>query len=407
MTITINRFRMSLFWNMPFVSLIQDNLPANAPLSALGKPETYQRIFNSLLASPNDPLVPLPDTEPALALPWPPQASRLLATHKFWRHYLSSEGITPQRLDGKFAFFRLVPLRRRHSPLTGLSVTFNDNHVTVEGGGVISESILTEAWFHPHMVSFAIHFNICGEMPLETAGRVCISLRNERLIAVDGGGLRTLDELATESLDALFKEAVGEANVVDIPFIKPFSIVTVLQGDGINPYDQVAPGDAVHQFLETVTQWDPIKCDPLDTGRISSHPPSSITGHLLFGRGRSRAFWQPSKFLPKGNGKSALSSYHRNLFLSSLQTEALLAFAGLANEEALRGNRPKSIRDCELNVLERLIALYKAKPEQTRTYWSMNLQRLIDGSPYRDAVNAIAVRRGRTERLPSPVVSSL
>lgn len=401
MTIAIRRLRMSLIWSTPFATLIKDNPPPDAPLLALGKRESYQSIFERLLrlrAVPGCQGSPRPDTEPALELPWEAHG-----VNNFWCRYLNANFIGLKRLSGNSAFFRLVPLRRHESPACGLSVPLEEKNVGKDK--VIPEVVVrTEAWFHPHMVSFAVNFNIHGAMSLETAARVCLGLRKERLIFRSPHSPIKLDELAAEKLDELYTEAVGERNAAPVPLVNPFSVVTVLQGDGSSPNDTIIDGEPVHRFLETATQWDEDKQDNLVTGRISSWPvpnPQDLTGPLLFGRRRSRAVWDPRRFLPRGDGKSSLSCYHRNLMVSSLQTEALLAFAHLAVEQqAADGARSKTIRQCEKFVLMRLIELHSDQPYQTDTYCSINLQRIIDESPYRAAVNAIADWNFSNVRLP-------
>ncbi|MDO9163996.1 MAG: hypothetical protein Q8N35_17090 [Methylococcaceae bacterium] len=402
MTIVIRRLRMSLSWSAPFTTLIQDNPPSDAPLLALGKRESYKQLFNILQAASNETEIFPPSTVPTLELPWEP-----LKPNIFWIRYLKATPASLRRTQGgSLAFDRLVPLRR-HAPLTPkLVVTFKKKHVVEDK--VILQLLTTEAWFHPHMVSFAIHFTICGAMSLETAATVCLGLRHDRLLSWGGSSSPfNVDELAAEMLDKLYIEAVGESNAGVLEPVNPFSLVTVLQGGGVDPDEVIINGGSVHRFLENVTQWDldAGNEDPVDKGRINSKPvrnPPNITGPLLFGprRSRARAVWEPRHFLPTGDGKPSLSSYHRNLIMSSLQTEALLAFARLASEQAAVGHLPQTIRDCERFVLTRLVAIHKGDKLQNDTYCSINLQRIIDDSRDRESVDAIADRLISRVRLP-------
>lgn len=394
MAITIKRFRMSLFWNASFPTLFGDVVPIGAPLGTLGHRQSYALVFDTLLAAPRQPVTPQAAGAPALELPWPPEG-----THRFWCRYLNANPI--QRLLGSFAFFRLVPLRRHVSPVPGLGALLPQK--LANGDIVALEQVLGEAWFHPHMVSFAVHFTVGGEMTPEGMSEVCLELRNSRILSVPGNSaLCKLDEIAANRLNALLLEAVGEENAGPPPPANPFSIVTVLKGDGdIGP--PIVEGGSIHCMLEAVTQWGVGKVGSLAAGRISSlqHPPDLP---LLFGHVRSRAVWDPVKFSRAGG--TSLSCYHRNLFVGAMQTEALLSYARVAELEAAKGNKARAIRDCADPVLKRIIALHKGEVE---TYRSASLRRFIDDHPFRPSVNTLAQRIWSKQTLPPlmiPAVSS-
>jgi hypothetical protein len=244
------------------------------------------------------------------------------------------------------------------------------------------------------MVTFAVHFAVNGAFTLEEMAKLCLKLRCGRVLAeLDSSSLNKLDEIASKYLDLLFLEAVG-VNAGRLPANNPFSLVTVLQGD--NAAEQlVTEGGAVHHLLEAITQWDDQKMGSLNAGQISSKslPPNAP---LLFGHARSRAVWDPERF--STDGSISLGCYHRNLLLSTIQAEALLTFAKVAEEEAALGNRPKAIRDCEDSALKRLLALHKG---ESTTYRSASLRRFIDDHPSRRSVVALAQRIKSRETLPS------
>lgn len=96
---------------------------------------------------------------------------------------------------------------------------------------VVPEHVLGEAWFHPHMVTFAVHFTVSGEFTLEKMSELCLELRHGRVLTeVGNNSLYKLDEIAAKHLDALLLEAVGE-KAGRLPPANPFSLVTVLQGN--------------------------------------------------------------------------------------------------------------------------------------------------------------------------------
>lgn len=385
MTITIKRFRMSLFWSSYFPTLLDEAVPVGAPLAKLGRIQSYAEIFDTLLASPNKPITPQASGAPALELPWP-----LDRPNMFWCRYLNANPI--KNLSGRFAFVRLVPLRRHLSLAPGLCVMLPQKWASA--GKVLSVGVLGEACFHPHMVTFAIHFTVDGEMTPEKMSELCIELRRSRVLSVPGdSALYKLDEIAVKYLGALFQEAVGSENPRPLPPVNPFSVVTVLQGDNadVQPIDERGN---IHRMLEAVTQWDTGKVGSLDAGRISSRL-HTLDRPLLFGHTRSRAVWDPQRFSTTGG--TSLSCYHRNLFVGTMQTEALLSFAQVAEDEVAIGKRPRSIRDCEDPAWVRTTALHKG---DVATYRSASLRRFIDDHPFRPSVDRLAQRLGRNVMLP-------
>jgi hypothetical protein len=383
----ISRFRMSLFWTARFANLMADASPAGAPLASLGRVATYEPIFNTLLQAPDKPIAPVAGA-PALELPWPPRK-----TQWFWSRYLNANPI--KRVKGSFAFWRLVPLRRAGSVAPGLR---GELPATL-GGQPSLESTSTEAWFHPHMATLAINLNVVGAMSPAEMAAVCLTLRRDRLLTAPGDAApRKLDELATRWLETVYLEAIGEANAAALPPANPFSVVTVIQGKP-DEDREVEPGGAVHRALAQVTLWDAAKPGALDTGRISSHAETS--GALLFGQPRARAVWDPARF--GRDDRISLSCYHRNLLLGAAQTEGLLAFARIAEDEAAAGRRPRAMRDCEDPVLKRLIDLHAGEDE---TYRSTSLRRLIDEHPLRPSVDALSNRIWSAAHLP-PLVAPL
>lgn len=376
MAVTIKRFRISLFWVTRFATLLDDASPAGAPFAALGHIDTYAPIFSRLLAAPNQPVSPAVGA-PELELPWP-----TTGTHWFWFRYLNANPI--QRLSGSFAFTRLVPLRRRKSPEPGLGVVLPPELAAAK---VMVESVRSEAWFHPHMVSFLLHFTVSGELSLEQMAQVCLALRRGRVMsAADSAAasLSKLDEVSAQRLNGLYLEAVGTAHAKALPPADPFTLVTVLQGQGDG--QAAVDGGVVHRTLEAVTRWESGKTGALVAGLISSRAPA-LDGPLLFGRERARAVWDPGQF--STDGGISLSCYHRNLVVGTLQVEALLAFAGVAGDQATAGNRPNAIRACEDVVLKRIVALHSG---QTTSYRSASLKRFIDDHPLRPAVKDLATR---------------
>jgi hypothetical protein len=291
-------------------------------------------------------------------------------------------------------------LRRHHSLVHGLAVTVPTNHpqaTLMQQAGI--DQVSGEAWFHSHMASFAVSITVNGSFTPIQMAELCLLLRHDRLHSLPGqSGLLKLDELAAQTLDALVKEAMGEANAAPVPPVTPFSLVTVLQGecDDVSAVDQ---GDPVHTALEIVTQWRKGKTGKLAEGHISHDPDHAamvpISGALLFGHERARAVWDPLRFA--GDGGTSLSCYHRNVLVSTLQTEALLAFTQIDSELIAKKQRPTMVRACEDPALKRILALHGG---DRLTYRSASLQRFIDAHPLRPSVNAVAQHLYRAPALP-------
>jgi hypothetical protein len=387
---TIHRFRMSLFWSAPFATLLADAAPVGAPLAGLGHLVSYSPVFENLLADPSTP-VSLAAGAPPLELPWPPTG-----THWFWCRYLNANPI--RRVRGTFAFVRLVPLRRHGSPLPGLNVALPAE--VASSDEAVVERLFCEAWFHPHMVTLAVHFTVDGALSPAKMAAVCLSLRHGHVFSVaQGGASDNLDTVATRCLEGLYLEAVGPANAAELAPANPFSVVTVLNVGPSALEQPVVDGDPVHCALEAVTQWQSGKVGSLAAGRISSHePPPPLP--VLFGHARARAVWDPGRSV--SGRTTSIGCYHRNLFVGTLQTEALLNFASVADTLAEENRRPKAIRDCEPNVLDRIHALHVGEAD---TYRSVSLKRFIDDHPLRPSVNNMANRRRITNKELPPLAT--
>lgn len=384
MAIILDRLRMSLLWSARFSSLVVNDPPAGAPLAALGHVAGYGPIFTALLQAPATPITPAAGA-PALELPWRPQS-----TQWFWCRYLNANPI--RKVKASFAFWRLVPFRRHGSPAPGLNATLP----AAFSGQLRVETVIAEAWFHPHMVSVAIHITVAGAMSTADMAAVCLALRREHVLNVPGEPApRKLDELGTRYLEAMYLEAVGEVNAEPLPPADPFSVVTVLHGNAGDDRE-VEPGGPVHRALDAVTAWNTEHLGSLASGRISSRAEGG-NGPVLLGRRRSRAVWDPLRF--ERDEPASLGCYHRNLLIGALQTEALLAFARIAEDQAAAGPQPKTIRDCEDPVLKRIIDLHAGGDE---TYRSSSLRRFIDEHPLRASVDALSARIWSPAHLPPP-----
>src|SRR5262249_45892685 len=157
----------------------------------------------------------------------------------------------------------------------------------------------------------------------------------------------------------LYVETLGPRNAGALPTAEPFSLVTILRGEDLDPQSAVE-GGPVHRALEAITRWTGASMGTLASGRISSHPATPDGGPLLFGQARSRAVWDPDRFR-RATG-TALSCYHRNLLVGTLQTEALLGLCAVSQQLDQGAGRSAAIIKCESTAISRLVALYTGHP---------------------------------------------
>jgi hypothetical protein len=380
MAISIERFRLSFFWSTSFADGLSDAPPTEMPLRSLGRVAEFSQVFDT--ARSKAPVTPV-GSATALELPWPPKG-----THLFWCRYLEARDLGD--IAPTFAFYRLVPFRRHRSPVPAWTT------VLPGSSGVCIEGVAVEGVFHPHMVTLGMHFTVTGSTAPMQMAESCIALRRDRLHSITGTtSLSRLDDLAPQLLEELRHEAIGDVSAPPIPITEPFSLLTVLQGQA-SQADSIVQDGPLHAALEAATQWRTDRRGDWTHGVISSRT-RSPEDPILFGTPSSRVVWDPRRFRMRGG--SALSCYHRNLFVGTLQTQALLAFAQLADEEALAGRRPKAIRDLEDGVLRLIVGLHAGK---TSTYRSASLRKFIDDHPGRESVVSLSGRRWNTITLPPP-----
>jgi hypothetical protein len=377
-----------LLWSRRFGALLGDAPPPDARMAFLARRGEYKELFESLgRAAPA--LAPRSSAGPLLERPWPAPG-----TNRFWRGYLAPTPLAD--VSGSVAWRRLVPLRRHESP-TGSSAI----ELPKEAAGKAVVRAQSEALFHAHAVSFALHMAITAEkMSLEAMARACVALRTGKVFVRPGAAPMRADEFAAEQLAVLLREALGPSGPAAAGPPVGFSLFTVLQGDGVDVTKAVKERGALHRALEAVTQWSPTwdanPLPPLDANRIPTRraPP----GHLMYGRGNGRAVWEPQFFLPSKDGTASLSCYHRNLFAGMLQTEALLGFASLTENAAASGHLSPAYNEMSRPVVQQLLAIH-AGDRTKAAYRSDCLRVQIDQHPLRPFVDALAARLWMKERL--------
>jgi len=115
------------------------------------------------------------------------------------------------------------------------------------------------------------------------------------------------------------------------PLGAPFSIVSVVRGEGIDASVPLAQGGAEQLFLDAVTAWSRnwrhAALPQLDTVALPLRAAGKPAGHVLYGHDRGRAVWFPASFTDQTESVHTVACFHRNLVLASLQVESLAHFA--------------------------------------------------------------------------------
>jgi hypothetical protein len=387
MVCEILEMRLSLIWSETVLHLLGKNVPADAPLKALGRRATFEQLFEQMLksqsaATPIHALMGATKPVPVLGPPWPKPEGQL-----YWQRYLESSALG--NLSGSVAWRGLVPLRSKF-PI-----------VVVPGPWLAAVSVpvkikvLPEAFFYPHGCAFVLTLIVEVQqkqppgpgLALFDAVDLAFKLRRDKFKVTwdgntglysgvqwaDGPGEITLDQLAGKALHAICATAFGPtaaANSAQV--LDPFTIFTVVRGRGVNP--RLPPTNDVRRALEAVTRWSQswrfdvlpnLKDREID---IKTSPPS----HLLYGRAKARAVWFPERFTHADN-PSSLACYHRNLTFTSLHVESLCGLAATAAER-VRNNQLDSegLRDCARQAVGGLGRLYGGGGAHKKSYRSMS-----------------------------------
>lgn len=338
MAILVRELRLSLIWNKVFFK--------DTYLTHLADPGQYAVEFEKAREQAG-----------AWLLPWIPGDKQ-----HFWQYYLlpvapgSFEAVTAQ--DARACF---VPLRL---PACAQAIARDGTVATLEG------------FCFPHSVGVVATIHVRPENPLSLLQMVeaAVSARNadfqlvwkDKVPATHGN----LQSLADKVVGRLHTLALGDGNAIGKPLPYPITIATVIDAtfgespaettpntappiasgeipaaptpaansvsgqagpagssDPVNPDDQLL-GRAMNALCRLQSGWRTKKFE----GGCDDY--ADPMGNQLVAIDRGRAIWLPQRFSEieiKGR-KTALGCYHRNLTLAALQTAALTALVGRADE---------------------------------------------------------------------------
>jgi hypothetical protein len=359
MAIKIHDLRLSFIWVETILDMLKGTTPANAPMLFLGTDTGYAREFDLLQAG---------NGAKNLNVPW----------HKggrgvdfFWTYYL--EGKSPEDLRGAGAWKQLVPFRMT-MPVTIKAPWFS--------GG-----LYLDGFYYPHGFALVFRAEWRGKLALSlgNAVKLAFNVRQDEQFTVqlDGGPVkqRYLDDLAKEALDYLRTAALGPDAQPGAATVIPFSVFTVVRGEGVDPTKPLPDGGKIHQALEAVTTWNPNYktailpklTDPEHNVRLRS---KRSPGDVVYGNTRGRAVWLPGVFtLPPGHKHSA-ACYHRNLIHTSMQVESLSNFLRQTAQEIKQPGDGLNL------PLHQYYSAKRAGGILTRMYAAAKDKTYRSGSPY-------------------------
>lgn len=364
--------RISFIWTETFFDLLSHPQPPHAPFNFLGRESTYRPFFEEALNSKTG--------KSGLTTPWHQPAGR-----SFWKFYL--ENRNPDQINGHQSFQALVPLRGQ-VPVTIKAAWFPG-------------TIFPEVFFYPHGTALIITARYTHTVTLPDAIDIGFKVRREDQFDVqwknDGTSEHvSLDTLAEKCLAVLRALALGSEAGSGVHPFEPFSILTVVRGEGVDPGVPLAQGSDLHRMLEAVTAWDrdaqSYQLPELTDANVNLKLKSQLPGHVLYGHRRGRAIWFPHRFLQPTLPRRPLACYHRNLVATSAQVESLSQFASATAEKSRNGTIAPIVRDYAKRAVIMLGLLYGGVRDKTYRTWSSRAQ--IEQNGFVADINYIRQDRG-------------
>lgn len=296
MPILVNELRISLLWTKVFAG------DANMP--SLADPQEYQSAFTAAR-------LPGPAAAGPWLLPW-------IAGYpqRFWQYYLKRPA------PGNFQEISVSDARSWFVPLRILPFSF----LNARDGTTAT----LEGYCHPHSAAVigTLRLRPAAGLPLYDAVDAAIAARNAdyNLQWKDASIPEThgvLDNLADKVIQRVHKQAGIDSDAIGVPLPPPITTATVIDAQGDEQEDLVLR--ALHGLSWLRSTWKRSKL-------VEEMPDPDHQSGIAIGKGR--AIWLPERFCPsqpKGR-KVSLGCYHRNLTMAAMQTAALAALVGRADD---------------------------------------------------------------------------
>jgi hypothetical protein len=361
----IRDVRISFIWTRCHLNILRDPR-AESRLDFLGQQFEYERRFREGRTDAS--------TTDGLDRPWvvPPG-------QPFWSQYL--EGAELSNVSARAAWRASVPFWKRL-----------EYDLDAPGWPV---RIVPHGFYYPHGVGLVLEITSRETRGLADLVDRVTALKNDGGVALtQRGGNRSVVPLssAVSTLMAhLGRELIADVFEPQIP-TPSFDVITVVSATGRNLPPPVAD-EGLHRALDGLAQsnlhWQATKPQPMEKASISFGPvPES---HVVYASPRARVVWRPLDFLA-APPRRTLSTFHRDLVLTSLQIESLVKFLEKTSE-LIDQDLQAAHRDCARVAHQLVGRLYGGRT----TVPPHSLRRQIDDNGYASPINAIRAFFGQPE----------
>ncbi len=365
--ILIHSARLSFIWAEVLPAFLEQSLPPDSPFEFLTRNFLFAKMFGTFQAGAFS-------AQPQkFKVPW-------LAERKqqFWIRYLVQGKLW--EASGSQAWKYLVPLRV-------------DSGIKMKADWFTGKSFI-DAFYYPFGIAAAISFQWQPSLALKDLLPKAYDFYKRGKFSIPGEPQAVrLEEVADRVLTQLRANALGVTSQTCDRTQEPFSIVTIVEGEGVAPNEDVKKNAEILSALEVLTSWPAdykylTVPDAKDVCLPTKH--NSPLGSTLYAEERGRAVWHPGLFRKKKDATtlmiveqsrraSTLSCYHRNLLFGSLQTESLGRLicytAGLFDAGKHAADLTAHHRDIAHNAAIQLAKLYLG--DKSNTWRSASVQRQI------------------------------
>lgn len=365
LNIQIKQLRLTIIWVETTTDLLGHPGGPNVLSSFLGDCDSYAATFDKVQKGGIAPM--------GLKAPWDKPAGQY-----FWTYYLEKRNLAYLKGDDAWRF--LVPFRGRVPVI-----------VTAPW---LKGSFVLESFFYPH--GFALVVTVTSQMNQTLDDIVGLAFKvksNEKLDVQWIAGTKEqlyLNQLADKCMTNIRTSTLGPKTAPGMPSVEPFTIFTVVDGE---PNAAPVEGDEIHLAMEALTTWYPnwkkLKLQKLDQNVKLTLDRVSPDSHVVYARKRGRVVWFPEMFTYKGEKRTSLSCYHRNLVFTSLQVESFCGLASATAKEISAGNWPNlhlMHRDCARQAVGILGRMYGG---DRNTYRSQSPRFQIDQNSLSADVNIV------------------
>jgi hypothetical protein len=374
-SVEIQSLRLSFMWAEILPEFLSGTVPQGSAFAGFTSNFRFAKLFMAARDGAT--------TDPKFEVPWVRDKQQ-----RFWMRYLVQGKLN--QVTGSQAWNYMIPLRLD----LGLK----------PGADWFQGDIFIDAFYYPFGTAVVISFRWEPNVPLDQLVSEAYGVYNGKFAIAGGTPQLRLGDLADAAFNALHQRALGTPSPGEFRSPDPLSIMTVIQGKGVDLNAEVRKNTGVMKALEALTSWpanpDAVKLPDLDRACLKTmgHSPESAA---LFAERRGRAAWIPSLFSsgqPRTPAKAAanataraklsskLGCYHRNLLFASIQTESLGRLVAYTAKLFAQGKTPADLaanhRDLAQNAALQLVKLYLGAKDDT--WRSESPHRQIEENGFQD-----------------------